>query len=169
MSSSSKGAELERRAKAALERQGFLVHRAVRTPYIAGSGRYGSNSNDVFGVADLVALKLGNPVRFVQCTVPTHRAAKRKKVEPVARRADPESASFEVWTFVGGRRDAGGQRFRVDAWNGLEWADCEDQVCLPAATAGSRVARASKLHQPGAREQKDIGRSASSRPEVRHG
>lgn len=127
MSTSTKGAAIERKAIAILERQGFLVHRAIRTPFTRAPGRFGSNSNDVFGVADIVALKAGEPVRFVQCTVPAHRSAKRKKLEPVARRSDPETASFEVWSFTGGRRDQGGQSFRVEAFNGLEWVELPER------------------------------------------
>ena len=131
MSTSSKGAELERKAIAILEADGYLVHRAVRTPY-QRNGVWRCNSNDVFGVADLVALKRGEPVLFVQVGTPTNRAAKRKKAEPVARHADSDAACFEVWSWHGGSRSKGGQRFDVQGFNGLEWAPHCDRVCIPA-------------------------------------
>lgn len=125
---SAKGARIERLAIGILEAQGFLVHRAVRTPVLRDGQIRGSNSNDIFGVADIVAIKPKSLVRFVQCGMPQHRSDKRKKMEPVARHADADCARFEVWSFHEGRKPKG-QRFDVQCWNGFEYVECADEVC----------------------------------------
>jgi hypothetical protein len=134
---SAAGAIIERKAIAILEAEGWLVHRAVRTPFTRAPGRFGSNSNDVFGCFDLVAVRFGgwngkHATRFIQVGRKHDRRAKERKARPVADRMDCDNVGPEVWGFVPGRKPAG-QRFVVTRWNRHEWAECDDEVCLPTA------------------------------------
>lgn len=135
MSASSKGSEIERRAKALLESQGYVVHRTIRTPIVKwGTTKIlGSHNNDVFGVYDLVArhTRTGS-CRFIQVTDSHNFGARQKKVE---RFCDPIpkvlNVSDEVWGWVGGRKRRSKQTgkflrrqyFRRSRWSGTGWED----------------------------------------------
>lgn len=131
MSTSSKGNAREKAAVAILESQGWLCWRAGKVlAWVNGQPR--SQQHDIFGCADIIAIKSNCPVRFIQVGTLEHRAAKQRKMQPITDRyggtCDFEA---EVWAFVPGRRPEG-QRFRVRTFNRGEWADCEDQACIPA-------------------------------------
>jgi hypothetical protein len=136
MSSSSKGAQYEREAMAVLESQGWTVYRAgkvlKRVPgKVPGTFRHLSSQHDILSAFDLMAVKPGEPVRFVQVSVKAAGWDKRKQVASVLPVLPLEHCDAEIWLFVGGRRESGGQRFRVQRWDGMSWATCEDQCLLP--------------------------------------
>lgn len=133
----SKGAGHERNAMAILESQGWTVYRAGKVmkrippqppkyPY----ARTLSSQHDIFGAFDLMACKPGEPILFVQVSTKHQGWDKRKQVAPILPSLPLEHCDAEIWLWVGGRRESGGQRFRVTRWNGLEWGKCEDQVRL---------------------------------------
>jgi hypothetical protein len=136
MSSASKGAQYEREAMAVLESQGWTVYRAgkvlQRIPARDGKPAFSrSSQHDILGAFDLMAIKPGEPVRFVQVSVKAAGWDKRKQVASVLPVLPLEHCDAEIWLFVGGRRESGGQRFRVQRWDGMSWATCEDQCLLP--------------------------------------
>ena len=105
MSTSSKGAALERKAMLELEADGYLVHRTVRTPVMAGGKVIGSHNNDVFGVFDLVAMSEQMGILFVQVTTAANMSERRKKVETIASYFPPSIlVMVEVWGWMGGGR-----------------------------------------------------------------
>jgi hypothetical protein len=124
LSNSSKGAELERKAKQALEATRFRVHRTIRTPFAVGGGRMASHNNDVFGVFDLIATRADRMV-YVQVTVLEGMSARRTKAESVAGDVpNCHCISVEIWGWIGGRVRAKEPRgahpaqcFRVSRWD----------------------------------------------------
>jgi hypothetical protein len=137
MSASSKGAQYEREAMAVLESQGWTVYRAgkvlMRIPARDGKPAFSrSSQHDILGAFDLMAIKPGEPVRFVQVSTKTQGWDKRKQVASVLPVLPLEHCDAEIWLFVGGRRESGGQVFRVTRWNGFDWYRCDDQRCIPA-------------------------------------
>lgn len=129
--SSSKGNAREKAAVAILESQGWLCWRAGKVlAWVNGQPR--SQQHDIFGCADIIAAG-GSVVRFIQVGTLEHRAKKQRKMQALAERTVMASCGSgvqcEVWAWIGGRRPDG-QRFRVRRWNGLEWADCDDVVCV---------------------------------------
>lgn len=94
-----KGNELQRKAAHVLEDEGYMVHVTVRTSYNRG-GRWFSQSNDVFNAFDILASKIGEPVRWIQVTTISNVSQRIKKV--VAVPLDPEHNSVEVWGWKGG-------------------------------------------------------------------
>ena len=134
MSTNTKGAELERKAMTLLMGWGYLVHRTVRTPIIKYTPGQppriiGSHNNDVFGAFDLIATR-PDGMAFIQVTDTSNVAARRDKVEPVAKHL-PKAVSVEVWGWVGGRKrrhkTTGAwirrQYFRIFKWTGSGWRD----------------------------------------------
>ncbi len=99
----STGNRLQNLARKALEREGYVVHMAVRTPHRRGR-IWISQSNDIFNAFDLIAAREGGtrPLRFIQVTTQEHVGARIKKVEPVP--IPMTHASVEVWGYVGGQR-----------------------------------------------------------------
>jgi hypothetical protein len=143
MSSSSKGAQYERDAMAVLASQGWTVYRAgkvlKRIPgKQPGTFRHLSQQHDIFGAFDLMAIKPDEPIRFVQVSTKVQGWDKRKQVAPILPRLPLEHCDAEIWLFVGGRRESGGQVFRVTRWNGFDWYRCDDQRCIPAKAATPR-------------------------------
>ncbi len=99
----STGNRLQNLARKALEREGYLVHAAVRTPH--RRGRFWiSQSNDIFNAFDLIATREGGsrPLRFIQVTTQDHAGARIRKVERIP--IPLTHASVEVWGYVGGKR-----------------------------------------------------------------
>lgn len=101
MSTSSKGAETERKAIQILESQGYKVHRCVRTGTKRGP-IWVSISNDVYGCIDLVAKKLGERTRWIQVTMDSGIGRKMKDLSEVP--WDKTHDSVEIWRWVGGRQ-----------------------------------------------------------------
>jgi hypothetical protein len=126
MSSSTKGAGLERKAKELLESQGYLVHRTVRTPIMRGGKVIGSHNNDVFGVFDLLAMRGGWWLTMVQVTTATNIAARAAKVAAISDYF-PIDVDIEVWGWVGGakridKRFTKEKRYvRRQYWRVLRW------------------------------------------------
>jgi hypothetical protein len=126
-------------AVAILESWGYAVATAGKATQRLPDGRTLTRQHDLFGCIDLVATRRNCAPLFVQ--VGGKDKMRRKERDGLAFARDstsPDCATVEVWGFVEGRRPAG-QRFRRTQWNGLEWAECLDAVCLPArpaATAG---------------------------------
>lgn len=124
MSTSSKGAEIERKAIAVLKRLGYRqIHRAIRTP-VARGGFVFSNSNDVFGVFDIIAARPDAPLLCVQVTTKEKMRVRERKVAPVAADFPLKHTVIQVWGWVGGRRGSrdrkgtivSAQGFRVTQW-----------------------------------------------------
>ena len=131
MSKSSKGADRERKAKAILEAQGYRVEQA---PKVAGyfNGMVRSSRHDFWGCIDLIGVHASRPTLYVQVGGADVMRTKEREVVDFARSVSQDHNTVMVWGFVEGRRPEG-QRFRVTCWNGLEWGECEDQVCVPEA------------------------------------
>ncbi len=108
MSNASKGTAIERRAKEALEADGFLVHRTIRSPILNWKGGQprvvGSHANDIFGAFDLIAVDTGS-IRFIQVTTGDgHMGHRQRKVEEIAEQFPAGQCSLEVWGWVGGAK-----------------------------------------------------------------
>lgn len=103
MKSTRKGNDLEKMAKAHLESEGYIVHRAIRTFVKLPNGKTIVRSNDVFGCFDLIALSrsLAGP-RFIQVTTKNGLYARRKKIDAKFPRG-ATGAYMEVWAWHGGR------------------------------------------------------------------
>lgn len=122
--SNAKGARLERKAKELLEHSGYLVHRAVRTPIKRGPLFY-SNSNDVFGVFDLVAIKPAAIPRFIQVTVAESARARMRKIWPVAEQSG--WSLCQVWAWAGAKIG-----FEIWQWNqGVSAFSCGEKLYVP--------------------------------------
>lgn len=106
-----KGASAEREAIAALQAEGYAVHRCVRTP-VRTRGRWVMVANDVFGCIDLIAKKEGQGrTRWIQITA--GRDIGRKIQDLAAIPWDNAHDSVEIWRWIGG----GGKR--LDGRTGL--------------------------------------------------
>lgn len=129
MSSSSKGAARELKATAILESQGYRVERA---PKVAGyfQGIVRTARHDFWECIDLICVHPTRPTLHVQVGGVDDMRSKERDCADFARGIAFEHNTVSVWGFVDGRRPEG-QRFRVTCWNGAEWAECEDQACLP--------------------------------------
>lgn len=96
-----KGRQIELWAIKALEAEGYVVHRCVRTSIKRGP-MWISQSNDIFGCIDLVAKKRGERTRWVQVTA--DGGIGRKKDDLALVPWDPLFDSVEIWRWVGGPR-----------------------------------------------------------------
>ena len=101
-----KGNEYEKAAVALLEADGWFIHRAQRTSY-QRAGIWRSNNNDVFNIFDLVAVRVGERVRFIQVTDTGHMDKKRVKMRPLLKHFT--ESSVEIWGWVGGRKQLDGR------------------------------------------------------------
>lgn len=110
MSNSSKGAELERRAIAMAEAEGFgRVHRTIRAPIVKWVGPQqckvvGSHSNDLFNACDLVCVDRHLGFLWVQVTAVDDMGRRQKKVVQEIGAHFPAGARVEVWGWVGGAK-----------------------------------------------------------------
>src|SRR5438046_4646444 len=98
-----KGNRLQVMARHELERQGYLVHTAVRSAQRRGP-IWISQTTDIFNAFDLIATRMDppRPLRFIQVTVKGKVSERVKKVDPVP--INPALASVEVWSYVGGQK-----------------------------------------------------------------
>src|SRR6267378_4139869 len=98
-----KGNRLQVMARHELERQGYLVHTAVRSVQKRGP-IWISQTTDIFNAFDLIATKVDppQPLRFVQVTTISNVSARIVKVDPIP--INPSLASIEIWAFVGGQK-----------------------------------------------------------------
>ncbi len=85
------------------ERQGYLVHTAVRSAQRRGP-IWISQTTDIFNAFDLIATRMDPPfpLRFVQVTTISHVSERIRKVDPVP--MNPGVASVEIWAYVGGQK-----------------------------------------------------------------
>jgi hypothetical protein len=83
-------------AKTTLERQGYKVHRTIRSRF---------NSNDVFGCIDLVAKRRGERTRWIQVT--SDGGIGRKATDLAEVPWDPLFDLVEVWQWKGRKMTAG--------------------------------------------------------------
>jgi len=122
MTSNQIGDKLEHTAKEILEREGHIVHRAIRSYIKPKGGKPFMRSNDVFGCFDLVALSPHESPRFIQITTATNFATKRKKIDAKF----PFSiygCVIEVWAWHKGR---GKMYFATSIRDGVEWVKGKD-------------------------------------------
>jgi len=98
-----KGNRLQVMARKELEKQGYVVHTAVRSVQRRGP-IWISQSTDIFNAFDLIATRIDppQPLRFVQVTTASHVSERIRKVDPVP--INPGLASVEIWAYVGGRK-----------------------------------------------------------------
>jgi len=98
-----KGNRLQVMARHELERQGYLVHTAVRSAQRRGP-IWISQTTDIFNAFDLIATRMNPPfpLRFVQVTTISHVSERIRKVDPVP--MNPGVASVEIWAYVGGQK-----------------------------------------------------------------
>lgn len=99
----SKGNRLQVLARRELERQGYLVHTAVRSAQRRGP-IWISQTTDIFNAFDLIATRIEPPqsLRFIQVTTISHVSERVRKVDPVP--INPGLASVEIWAYVGGQK-----------------------------------------------------------------
>jgi hypothetical protein len=90
-------------ARRELEKQGYLVHTAVRSVQKRGP-IWISQTTDIFNAFDLIATKIDppQPLRFVQVTTISNVSARILKVDPIP--INPGLASVEIWAYVGGQK-----------------------------------------------------------------
>ncbi len=98
-----KGNRLQVMARRELEKQGYLVHTAVRSAQKRGP-IWISQTTDIFNAFDLIATRIEppQPLRFVQVTTISHVGERIRKVDPVP--INPGIASVEIWAYVGGQK-----------------------------------------------------------------
>lgn len=102
MSAISKGNDREKLAKAILEADGYTVDRATRKAvYIKSMRRHVSQANDFFGCIDLIAVRPGSKIRFVQVTDQTHLTKHLPEMQAIP--WPLEHCSVEVWAWHPGR------------------------------------------------------------------
>src|SRR2546422_283011 len=79
-----KGNRLQVLARKELEKQGYVVHTAVRSVQKRGP-IWISQSTDIFNAFDLIATRIDppQPLRFVQVTTASHVSERIRKVDPV--------------------------------------------------------------------------------------
>src|SRR3989442_3704919 len=96
-----KGNRLQVLARKELEKQGYVVHTAVRSVQKRGP-IWISQSTDIFNAFDLIATRIDppQPLRFVQVTTASHVSERIRKVDPVP--INPGLASVGIWAYVGG-------------------------------------------------------------------
>lgn len=95
-----KGLALQRKAKAILEKEGFLVHNEVPIAYPIKTPRgtfYISKRNDIFGAIDLIAIKKDSKVRFIQVTADTSISRKLDELKTIP--YPKEHATLELWVW----------------------------------------------------------------------
>lgn len=94
------GDEAERQACAALEQEGYVVCRSWRQYSPIAPGKWISKEADFFNCFDIIAIKPGERIRFIQVT--TEEGAWQKKRRKIAA-AEPdggwplEHMTVEVW------------------------------------------------------------------------
>src|SRR5947209_7882606 len=98
-----KGNRLQVLARKELEKQGYVVHTAVRSAQRRGP-IWISQTTDIFNAFDLIATRMDPPfpLRFVQVTTISHVSERIRKVDPVP--MNPGVASVEIWAYVGGQK-----------------------------------------------------------------
>ena len=98
-----KGNRLQVMARRELEKQGYLVHTAVRSAQRRGP-IWISQTTDIFNAFDLIATRIDppEPLRFVQVTTISHVSERIRKVDPVP--INTGLASVEIWAHVGGQK-----------------------------------------------------------------
>jgi len=99
----SKGNRLQVMARRELEKDGYLVHTAVRSVQRRGP-IWISQTTDIFNAFDLIATRMEppQPLRFIQVTTLSHVSERIKKVDPIP--VNSGVASVEIWAYVGGRK-----------------------------------------------------------------
>jgi hypothetical protein len=99
----SKGNRLQVLARKELEKQGYLVHTAVRSAQRRGP-IWISQTTDIFNAFDLIATRIEPPpsLRFIQVTTLAHVSERVRKVDPVP--INTGLASVEIWAYVGGQK-----------------------------------------------------------------
>lgn len=98
-----KGNRLQVMARRELEKDGYLVHTAVRSVQKRGP-IWISQTTDIFNAFDLIATRMETPqpLRFIQVTTIKHVSERTRKVDPVP--INPGIASVEIWAYVGGQK-----------------------------------------------------------------
>ncbi|MGI0148214.1 MAG: hypothetical protein ACREDF_01600 [Thermoplasmata archaeon] len=98
-----KGNRLQVMARRELEKQGYVVHTAVRSAQRRGP-IWISQTTDIFNAFDLIATRIDppHPLRFVQVTTISHVSERVRKVDPVP--INTGLASVEIWAYVGGQK-----------------------------------------------------------------
>ena len=98
-----KGNRLQVMARRELEKDGYLVHTAVRSVQKRGP-IWISQTTDIFNAFDLIATRMQTPqpLRFIQVTTIKHVSERVRKVDPIP--VNPGVASVEIWAYVGGQK-----------------------------------------------------------------
>ncbi len=98
-----KGNRLQVMARRELEKDGYLVHTAVRSVQKRGP-IWISQTTDIFNAFDLIATRMDppQPLRFIQVTTIKHVSERTRKVDPIP--INPGIASVEIWAYVGGQK-----------------------------------------------------------------
>jgi Holliday junction resolvase-like predicted endonuclease len=124
MNRTRKGTRTERVAADLLERQGYVVHRCVKTVVRKGP-RWMTVGSDIFGNIDLIAKKKGERTRWIQVT--SSSSIGRKRADLLVTPWEPAHDSVEIWRWISPRRSGEPGRFqlyRLDDGLSLDRADC---------------------------------------------
>ena len=128
-STRARGNELERKAQAQLEAEGYLVERARPQIVWVGPGKAINKRVDLFGCFDLLAI-MPAEMRLIQvcADVGGHAAERRAKIEAFAATFDPldcRMMSLELWRHRGGRTkksDRIPRGFVREIYSDLRWS-----------------------------------------------
>src|SRR5467141_159470 len=144
-----KGNRLQVLARHELERQGYVVHTAVRSAQRRGP-IWISQTTDIFNAFDLIATRIDPPppLRFVQVTTISNVSERIRKVDPVP--INTGVASVEIWAYVGGQKRLDRRYKKAKVWlprnyfqiyfKSQNWeADSEDRIAVSAQQAATNV------------------------------
>src|SRR5574340_407840 len=144
-----KGNRLQVMARRELERDGYLVHTAVRSVQKRGP-IWISQTTDIFNAFDLIATRIEppQPLRFIQVTTINHVSERTRKVDPIP--INPGIASVEIWAYVGGQKRLDRRYKNRKVWlprnyfqvyyKGRNWeADPRDRIPVSEASATPSV------------------------------
>jgi hypothetical protein len=84
-----------------LQRQGYRVHRCLRSSIPIKGGGYVSNGNDLWGCIDIMAKRRGERVRYIQVTGQPGIGQKKRDLLSVP--WDVEYERVEIWKWIPGQ------------------------------------------------------------------
>lgn len=115
-SKTKKGDQAEYQAKAELEKDGWIVHRAGRKARYIGKGKLITEGHDIFG-ADLVARKAECNTKWINVTTIENKSA---KIKEFAKYTWGPREDVEIWCKVPRK---GWRKFQWDHWD--NWKEIE--------------------------------------------
>lgn len=113
---SNKGYRFEVLCQKKLEKEGYIVHRAMKSVRRFGLGIVRTISHDIFGLFDLVAMKEDN-LKFIQCTTSKNISIKKKKILAVSKKDKLfDGAEYLIWQKIGRNKI---RELRLNTWQNI--------------------------------------------------